>query len=211
MRCTLCKTTLEKQIDDKFWQCPSCDAFVMHNEHWLNEEDEKARYDTHNNDILDPGYRKFVSPISESILNDFTPEHLGLDYGCGPGPVITVVLRESNYQIDLFDPYYQPDYGFLDKQYDYIFSCEVFEHFYEPKKEIEKLVGLLKPGGKLYVMTHLYDPEVEVEFPNWYYKKDPTHVFIYTKKTMQFIAQKFKLKLEKIEGRLLVFGKGLIN
>jgi SAM-dependent methyltransferase len=207
MHCTLCQTSLKNPIDEKFWLCDGCGAYVLDERHYLDAASEKARYDLHNNDIEDPGYLAFVSPIYKSIQKDFKPEHQGLDYGCGPGPAITSVLRKSGYQVQLFDPYFHPDFSYLDKRYDYIFSCEVFEHFYEPKQEIEKLVGLLKPGGKLYVMTHLYDPEVEVEFHNWYYKKDPTHVFIYTKKTMANIAQKFQLQLEKIEGRLIVFGK----
>jgi len=43
----------------------------------------------------------------------------------------------------------------LNKKYDYIFSTEVFEHFFEPQKEIKKIYDLLRPGGYLVVMTVL--------------------------------------------------------
>jgi SAM-dependent methyltransferase len=206
MHCTLCETPLENQIDDKFMFCQNCNSYIMHKNFWLQDQEEKARYDLHNNDIMDLGYINFVSPITNAILNDFAPSHFGLDYGCGPGPAITHVLRQSGYTVQLYDPYFHPDLDYLNLTYDYIFSCEVFEHFYKPKQEIEKLIGLLKPGGKLYIMTHLFDVQIH-DFPNWYYKKDPTHVFIYTEQTMRFIAQHYQLVLEKIEGRLIVFGK----
>lgn len=207
MPCPLCNTSLQQRVDPKYLLCSSCGAYVMEQEHWLSEAEEKARYDTHNNDVHDLGYRKFVSPICSAIQNDFSPEHVGLDYGCGPGPVISVVLNEMNYQVQLYDPFYSPDPTYLKLHFDYIFSCEVFEHFFDPKGEIEKLISLLKPNGKLYIMTHLYNPEKEVEFSSWYYKKDPTHVFIYTEKTISYIAQHFSLELEKIDGRLIVFRK----
>ncbi len=207
MPCPLCNTSLQQRVDPKYFLCAGCGAYVMEQKHWLSAADEKARYDTHNNDVHDLGYRKFVQPICSAIQNDFTPEHHGLDYGCGPGPVISTMLREMNYQIRLFDPFFHPDPTYLEHRYDYIFSCEVFEHFFEPKMEIEKLISLLKLKGKLYIMTHLYNPKVEVEFQKWYYRNDPTHVFIYTEKTISYIAQHFSLELEKIDGRLIVFSK----
>jgi SAM-dependent methyltransferase len=208
MHCTLCQTPLNNPIDERFWLCDGCGAYVLDERHYLDAPSEKARYDLHNNDIDDPGYLAFVSPIYKSIQADFTAEHQGLDYGCGPGPAITSVLRKSGYQVQLFDPYFHPDFSYLDKHYHYIFSCEVFEHFYQPKQEIEKLINLLKPGGKLYIMTHLYDANKEKPFSQWYYRLDPTHVFIYTSQTMEFIAKNYALVLEKIEGRLIVFGRG---
>jgi SAM-dependent methyltransferase len=206
MHCTLCETPLEDQIDDKFMFCQNCNSYIMHKNFWLQDQEEKARYDLHNNDIMDLGYINFVSPITNAILNDFAPSHFGLDYGCGPGPAITHELEKSSYQVKLYDPFFYPDLSYLEEQYDYIFSCEVFEHFFNPNAEIEKLLTLLKPSGRLYIMTHLFDAQIQ-DFPNWYYKKDPTHVFIYTEQTMRFIAQRYQLILEKIEGRLIVFRK----
>jgi 2-polyprenyl-3-methyl-5-hydroxy-6-metoxy-1,4-benzoquinol methylase len=206
MLCTLCYNDLRQQIDKQHWLCENCGAYLKDTAHYLDPEAEQGRYELHNNDINDAGYIHFLSPIINAVLQDFKPEHQGLDYGCGAGPAITHVLRQSGYTVQLYDPYFHPDLDYLNLTYDYIFSCEVFEHFYKPKQEIEKLIGLLKPGGKLYIMTHLFDAQIQ-DFPNWYYKKDPTHVFIYTEQTMRFIAQRYQLVLEKIEGRLIVFGK----
>jgi SAM-dependent methyltransferase len=207
MNCTLCQKPLSISIDTEYFHCQNCQAYVMKQALWLDPKAEKERYDMHKNDIYDARYRDFVSPISNAIKSDFTAKHQGLDYGCGPGPVIAKVLEEANYQVRLYDPYYQPDETYLTELYDYIFSCEVFEHFTQPKAEIEKLVGLLKPKGRIYIMTDPYDASIGIPFENWYYRKDPTHVFIYTYDTMRYIAQNFPLKLVCMEKRLIVFEK----
>lgn len=205
MNCTLCETHLINQIDDFYFICDGCGAYVKDRKFYFSPEDEKSQYDEHNNDVNDPRYQKFVSPITNAVLEMQSPEHWGLDYGCGPGPVIASVLRKSGFQILLYDPFYHPDESVLIRQYDYIVSCEVFEHFYRPKHEIEKLLTLLKPKGRLYVMTHLYTRVID--FSKWYYRKDMTHVFIYTHKTMDYIAANFQLDLISKSDRFQVFQK----
>ena len=82
--------------------------------------------------------------VTNFIVDHLSNNSLGLDYGCGKGPVITEQLKKKGYEIDLYDPYFYPNETYLDKSYDYIFSCEVFEHFYNPKEELIKLKNILK-------------------------------------------------------------------
>lgn len=205
MNCTLCHTILNTMADEFYFICDTCGAYVKDRQFYISQNQEKARYEDHNNDVADIGYQKFTSPITEAILENHSKEELGLDYGCGTGPVISKKLLDKCYQVKLFDPYFYPDLDYLNHQYDYIFSCEVFEHFYEPKQELEKLLLLLKPNGKLYIMTHLYNDRTD--FKNWYYRKDPTHVFIYTNKTIEFIVNYYNLKIEKLTDRLIILNK----
>jgi 2-polyprenyl-3-methyl-5-hydroxy-6-metoxy-1,4-benzoquinol methylase len=207
MNCTLCETLLENKADEFYFICDTCGAYIKNQDFYINSLQEKAVYEEHNNDVNDIGYQNFTSPITKAILAKFTSKHLGLDYGCGTGPVISKLLKDKGYQIELYDPYFYPNENYLNYQYDYIFSCEVFEHFYQPKKEIEKLLAVLKPTGSLLIMTLVYDSEIDVDFKNWYYRKDPTHVFIYTKKTIQFIADKYKLKTKIENNRMIIFEK----
>jgi citrate lyase synthetase len=81
----------------------------------------------------------------------------------------------------------------------------VFEHFYNPLEEITKLYSILKPGGLLIVKTHLYNNQID--FKNWYYRKDQTHVFIYTFKTFEYIAEHFGFDIVKLEEKLVVLRK----
>ncbi len=52
-------------------------------------------------------------------------------------------------------------------------------------------------------MTHLYDENID--FEKWYYKNDPTHVFIYQEKTIEYIAKEFGFSSFCIENRLITF------
>ncbi|WP_309597799.1 methyltransferase domain-containing protein [Flavobacterium oreochromis] len=84
-------------------------------------------------------------------------------------------------------------------------SCEVIEHFHHPKKEFQLLKELLVPKGKLYCMTHLYDSSIH--FEKWYYKNDTTHVFIYQKETIEWIAKMLMFSDFTIKNRLIIFTK----
>ncbi|MCH8534482.1 MAG: class I SAM-dependent methyltransferase [Flavobacteriaceae bacterium] len=206
MNCSLCDTSLHQQITTNFYRCPTCKSYVKNNEVFLNSSLEVKRYLTHNNDVNDPRYRNFTSPISKHILHDFTPQHLGLDYGCGTGPVIAKVLEENDFQINLYDPFFYPLEANLAHTYDYIACCEVAEHFYTPKKEFLKLNRLLNSGGKLYIMTQMFEEQTQ-EFSDWYYIKDPTHVFIYTYPTFEYIAKHFGFRVQFESNRFIILQK----
>jgi SAM-dependent methyltransferase len=202
MICTLCDALLNKMADEYYFICETCGAYVKDKKFYLTGEKEKERYLEHHNDVENPNYQLFTSPITNAILTTYKKDSFGLDYGCGTGPVISKQLIEKGYKVKLYDPYFYPDQDYLNHRYNYIFSCEVFEHFYKPKKEMEKLMKLLKPGGQLYIMTQLYHKGIP--FTNWYYRRDPTHVFIYTKTTFEYIASIFNLKIETITDKLII-------
>ncbi|MBF0253274.1 MAG: class I SAM-dependent methyltransferase, partial [Candidatus Omnitrophica bacterium] len=164
---------------------------------------EKKRYEKHNNDVNDPGYRKFVEPIVLEILNRYTPMHKGLDYGCGPGPVVAEMLKNKGYSVELYDPYFCDNREALKKKYDFIICCEVIEHFNSPAKDFERLRDLLNPGGALFCMTELYSENTD--FKNWHYSNDPTHVFFYHTKTLSWIKAKFAFNSLESNGRVSSF------
>lgn len=169
----------------------------------MDQKGEIEVYKTHNNDVNDIRYQEFVSPISNYVLNNFMPHHEGLDFGSGTGPVISKILQDNLFRIEQFDPFFSNKPELLERTYDYIVSCEVMEHFHSPDKEFALLNKMLQPNGALVCMTLLYDDEVE--FQNWFYKKDPTHVFFYRKETIKYIAEKYQFNRYSISGRLIVF------
>lgn len=201
--CPLCQDTGKSFYKELFFKSPTCFAIFKNRQQLPDYSSEKKRYETHNNDINDLGYQNFVSPITQTVLSTFTQQHKGLDFGAGTGPVISKILLDNGYNILQYDPFFHPYANLLEQAYDYIVCCEVIEHFYHPYKEFELLKKLLHPKGKLYCMTHLYDPSIE--FNSWYYKNDPTHVFIYQKETIEWIKQRFNFSSVAIEGRLITF------
>lgn len=171
----------------------------------LNAKDEKARYELHNNDINDPAYRKFLSPVSDFVCNAYSTEHIGLDYGCGPGPALAQVLGEKTYRVKLYDPCFFPDREVLEDCYDFITCTETAEHFYSPAREFQRLAGILKPGGRLLLMTLCY--EESIDFSRWFYRRDETHVFIYRDRTLDYIAGTFGFNREHSENRFFSLRK----
>ncbi|WP_258932651.1 hypothetical protein [Flavobacterium oreochromis] len=81
----------------------------------MSYENEEKHYQFHNNDVEDPGYLNFVSPITSSILNDFSKEELGLDFGAGTNSAVSKVLKDNQYQILQYDPYFHPSPQILEK------------------------------------------------------------------------------------------------
>lgn len=203
VRCTLCHGSDFDFIDETYLACKTCGGLLRHPKHWLSATDEKAFYLTHENDVHDEGYRRFVRPITDYIRAHFTPAHSGLDFGSGTGPVITQVLREQGYQIVTFDPFFdlQPDR--LDASYHYIACCEVMEHFHDPHAELLALRERLEEGGQLVCMTYLYHEGID--FATWRYRRDPTHTFIYTQKSMEWIQRNLGFRSLEVDGRRVVF------
>ncbi|QYA24991.1 class I SAM-dependent methyltransferase [Gramella sp. MT6] len=207
--CPLCQSSGKLFFRNKshtYLKCTYCFGIYMCADQLPKPEEEIVRYLNHNNDVNDVKYQNFVSPIVHSIFQDFKPNSSnGLDYGAGTGPVITKILNDHNYKITIYDPFFANNKGLLNHTYDYVVSCEVIEHFHNPSEEFKKLYKMLIKGGKLYCMTHLYNSEIQ--FENWYYKNDPTHVFFYSQETMDHIKSNFRFTDVFIKDRLIIFTK----
>ncbi len=204
--CPLCNSDSEIFYQFKkrlYYQCNNCSGIFVDKNLIPNKEAEIKRYKEHKNDVNDENYQQFVSPITSAIMRDFSQEDKGLDFGAGTGPVISKVLKDNNFKISLYDPLFHNYPNILESQYNYIACCEVIEHFHNPPKEFNLLKKLLLENGKLYCMTSLYDKSID--FHNWNYKNDLTHVFIYHENTIHWIKKHFGFSKALIEGRLITF------
>lgn len=205
--CSLCggKTSFFDQEKERiFVRCGQCRSALLLPEFYLPADAEEARYRNHNNDVTDVRYQKFVSPITEAVKENFPASAKGLDFGCGTGPVAAVELQKAGYQVNLYDPFFEDHPEALEQKYDFIICCEVMEHFHHPYKEFCRLKNLLNPGGKLYCKTSLF--KEEIPFADWYYKNDPTHVFLYSEESLEWIRDNFGFRSLVIESKMIVFG-----
>ncbi|HKL47582.1 MAG TPA: methyltransferase domain-containing protein [Candidatus Izemoplasmatales bacterium] len=204
--CRLCQNEMSYFATTRkrhYYRCPLCDSIQMDQAFILSLNDEKERYDNHNNDIHDIAYQQFVSPITHYVTHRFNKENLGLDFGAGPGPVISKLLEEQNYDIVKYDPHYHPNAFLLDRVYDYIIACEVIEHFNEPQQTFNLLNKMTNIQTEWIFMTVLYDDTID--FTHWYYKNDETHVIFYTEKTIHYLKEIYGWKKVHINNRLIVF------
>ncbi len=189
----------------EYFRCQNCQGIALAPDYFPSSKTEKARYETHNNDVTDRRYQNFVSPIVEAVLAVHSPEEIGLDFGCGTGPVIHYLLTQQGFQVDRYDPFFYQNPSIFTKTYDFIICCEVVEHFQNPNQEFARLYSLLKPQGKLYCMTQLYRDDIN--FPTWGYKNDPTHLFFYHPVTFDWIQTEYGFRQVEIEGRLICLEK----
>jgi hypothetical protein len=205
MKCPLCysKRThfFTKDRLRNYHQCTSCDLVFVPENFFLSPNEEKSRYDFHENSPEDPNYLKFLSQLTIPLKNYLKENWEGLDYGCGPGPAMPTLFKDSSQKIFLYDTFYEKNEKILQKKYDFLISTEVIEHFHYPHEEFEKLKKLLKTHTVIGFMTELLP---EKNFDKWYYKNDDTHVMFYSKKTMQFLANFFEKKIEIVGNRVII-------
>jgi len=204
--CPLCNSQSSDFFKDKFrkyFLCSKCKAIFVDILDLPDENSEFSRYEEHNNDVNDVRYQDFVRPIVNKILTNFSIDNSGLDFGAGNGPVISKLLKEKDYNILQYDPFYHNNPELLKSKYDYIVCCEVVEHFHYPVKDFKLLKNMLTDNGKLYVMTSIYNDNID--FKTWFYKNDRTHVIFYQVDTLNYICNHFNFSDIKIEGNLITF------
>ncbi|HDP24476.1 MAG TPA: class I SAM-dependent methyltransferase [Deltaproteobacteria bacterium] len=192
-RCRVCTTGNAVpfiSVEGKdYWRCRRCQATFLDPSQLPDGTSERERYLLHENNPDDPGYRSFLSRLAEPLLERLDPGQEGLDYGCGPGPALACMLVEAGHRVHLYDPFFHPDGCTLERSYDFITCTEVVEHFHNPAREFITLQRLLKPGGWLGIMTCFQTDDAS--FPNWHYRREPTHVVFYREETFYRIASDF--------------------
>ena len=184
--------------------CPNCQLIFMARELLPDPATEEARYQAHQNGPQDEGYVRFLNLAITPALPWLNENMHGLDFGCGPTPTLSGLLRQHGLHCDNYDPYFFP--ALPEKQFDFIFATEVVEHFYNPARELQQLSALLKQGGILTIMTEAW---TTVEgFADWHYAKDITHVCFYHASTLEFICARYGFEiLNRDTPRVTVFRK----
>lgn len=177
-----------KQRD--YWRCQDCQLVFVCSNQQLSAVEEKAEYDRHQNEIYDPGYRRFLTRPWQSVCDRVPAGSHGLDFGCGPGPALATMLKEAGYCVALYDWFYYSDQAALARRYAFICMTEVIEHLVSPSLILTDLWALLEEDGWLVIQTQrVRDREA---FVRWRYVDDPTHIAFYSEAT--FVWRGFRLK-----------------
>ena len=170
-------------------RCPCCRLVFVPRAHHLSQEQERAHYDTHENSPDDPAYRRFLARLEEPLAERLGGLGRGLDFGCGPGPTLSVMLEERGHRMALFDRYFAPDASVLAERYDFITATEVVEHLSRPGEVLDHLWSRLVPGGWLGLMTALL--EEGMDFSAWHYKNDPTHISFFAPESFLWLGRRW--------------------
>lgn len=196
--CILCKSsdtfhycrddTRMENIRD-YYCCKNCLLIFVTPEQRLSRKEELSRYELHENDPSDPRYRKFLSRVFNPMIERVGKTCIGLDFGSGPGPTLSVMFEEQGYKMNIYDSFYQKDPSVFELKYDFITATEVIEHLFDPLFELDRIWSCLKLGGYFGIMTKRL-PE-KIEFQDWHYKNDDTHIAFYSKKTFSWIGRRW--------------------
>jgi SAM-dependent methyltransferase len=193
----------EKHRD--YLSCENCGLVFVPQQFHLSQVDEQAQYDLHENNPDDTGYRKFLNRLADPLFERLPANSQGLDFGCGPGPCLSVMLEEQGHQVDLYDLFYADNRAVFERDYDFITATEVIEHLSQPMTELQRLWKLLKPGGYLGLMTKLVaDAD---KFANWHYKTDPTHISFFSAQSFEYLGEQWGSKPVFIGADVIIFQK----
>ncbi len=211
--CPLCLnrgTQFLYESDDRhgtreFYECGVCDLAFVPPEFHLPPDAEMERYLIHDNDPDDEGYRTFLSRLWYVLRPALSQGQCGLDYGCGPGPALAQMMQEDGFCVKKYDLYFFPDPEPLAKDYDFITCTETVEHIRNPMEVFTMFGALLKPRGRLGIMTGILDDRSN--FGDWRYQRDPTHIAFYTRRTFSWIAQQMGWDIEFPANNIAIFTK----
>ncbi|MEA1891192.1 MAG: class I SAM-dependent methyltransferase [Campylobacterota bacterium] len=200
-RCKICKSDTLMITDIKtsrnYHKCLTCEYIFLDKSFHLEEEMQKQHYDNHDNNLESLGYVKMFEELIEEFVTPYASTiETALDFGCGEGEVLSIILRKIGIKSDSYDLFYFPKKVYEGKKYDLIASTEVFEHLSDVDAVMKILLEYLNDNAYLLLMTSFH-PNDDDKFFRWYYIKDMTHVGFFTLETFEYIATKYNLKIVK--------------
>ncbi len=213
MECIICHSPNMTKLFERdlqlFYRCPSCGLILRDPASRLDEGKERERYLLHDNTPSNTGYLAYLNRfIEEQIIENISiDDPLILDFGSGPEPVLSDLLKERGYRVSSYDTYFSPDRGYAKNSYDLIVLLEVIEHIADPLAVCEGLSGLLNPGGRMILQTMLVDEKIRDTFGSWWYKEDMTHISFYTKESFEILAQQLGLTVVSSGKNVTIFLK----
>ncbi|HLR26941.1 MAG TPA: class I SAM-dependent methyltransferase [Fodinibius sp.] len=212
--CILCESSQvaffyedsSKHYAATYYQCQNCRLIFATPSDQPSKRDERARYDTHENDPADEGYRNFLAQLFSPLNERLEANSKGLDFGSGPGPTLNLMFEEAGHRMNIYDPFYADDESVFGQSYDFITATEVAEHLHHPAEELNRLWNCLHPGGYLGIMTKVAKDDVDF-FADWHYRLDFTHVTFYTKESFRYMAESWDADLSFFGNRTVIFQK----
>ena len=207
--CPLCHSLKTKEFshsENRYYHlCQNCDIVFVPEAFFVTNDEEKAKYDNHQNNPKNEGYCTFLDKLLVPLEAYLKEGDKGLDFGSGPGPTLCVLMAKRGYDMDIYDIFYHDKKEVFENEYDFITSTEVIEHLHKPLEEIEKLWGCVKEGGVLGLMSAF---RVD-DFQSWYYKRDLTHIRFFTPHTFAWLAKRLGATLIIPESGVVILRKDI--
>jgi len=205
MDCKICLSTVTyfatarvlNKYDVQYFKCPHCGFVQTQEPFWLNEAYSEA---IAGSDLGLIRRNIAFSRIAQALITVvFDSNAKFIDYGGGYGLFVRL-MRDAGfdyYRLDelcpnLFARGFDADGAGRD-QYELLSAFEVFEHLMEPMREIERMLTFSR---NILLSTELLPPTQPKPGEWWYYSLEHgQHVSIYSRPSLEVVAEKFHLKL----------------
>ena len=185
------------------YHCGHCGVIFKDPKIHENFEIQKTRYDLHENDAEDEGYRRYFQQFLDFVLAQSETPFTALDFGCGRSTLLSDMLAGQGITSESYDPIYHPDTEYTNKKYDLITSVEVFEHLHDPMAVFAELASLLNSGGILAIRTEFSYARKEA-YLQWYYRRDPTHIVFFSPETFRVMCERVGVRYVEDNGKNMV-------
>lgn len=194
-----------------YYQCSKCELIQTEKPYWLKEAYSSAIIDSDTGIISRNIALSKITAIISLFLLDRKSKIL--DYGGGYG-ILTRMLRDIGLDCYWTDKYAENLFarGFEDsgkEKYDMVTAFELMEHLENPVKELKSIIKKYHPRVFLFsTMLHNGNPPKDW----WYFVPEGgQHITLYTKRSLELLANKFDLKLSTNGRNIHVFSKKRIS
>lgn len=201
MLCKICCSSTDEKFDARmlgkydvvYYQCPHCQFLQTEEPYWLEEAYSQSI------NTSDTGYMArnlhFSKILTILLFQLFSTKGKFLDYAGGYG-VFVRLMRDNGYDFYWQDKYTKNLFaqGFEWQEstiIDAITTFESFEHFVEPRIELENLLGISKT---IIFSTELY-PTSQPKPDEWWYfgLEHGQHISFYSIATFNYLAKTYHL------------------
>jgi hypothetical protein len=133
-----------------------------------------------------------------------------LDYGGGNGQLVAA-LREMGFEnTQCYDPFVPASSTRPEGKFDCVLSFEVVEHSPTPKQTLGEMISLVNEPGIILFSTLFQPPQFDQVGLTWWYAGPRNgHLSLYSRRSMELLAQSFGYRLGSFNDVLHVLVKVL--
>lgn len=195
----------------KYFHCSNCGFLQTEEPYWLDEAYNSA-IGVEDTGILQRNY--LLAKRASVLINFFfNKKDKFLDYAGGYG-IFVRRMRDIGYDFYWKDPFAGNliargfEYNTND-EIELVTAFECFEHFVNPLEELEKIINT---SESILFSTRIFHGKPPKPDEWWYYSLNAgQHISLYSKQTLQFIADKYSLNLNSDNKSFHLLSKKKIN